>query len=131
MPKPFTKPTEREVREFCLRAPPAIPGAYLAYLREYGAVQVDVPHIASGFVAFWPLAEVLPLNEGYAIAKFAPGLFAFGTDGSGQLYVFDVRDPQRVSVGYVPSIPLELNEYRVLASSFEEFANELSQGSPA
>ena len=127
----FVKPTASEVSEFRLRAPAAVPNAYLAYLQEHGAAQLDVPGIGSGLVWFWPLSEVIGLNEGYGIADFAPGLFAFGTDGVGQLYVFDLRDPQSVSVGDVPSIPLELSEYRVLASSFERFAQELSRGIPA
>jgi hypothetical protein len=131
VPANFVKPSAAEIREFRLRAPAAIPDAYLAYLQEFGAVQLDVPNIGSGLVCFWPLPEVMGLNEGYGIAKFSPGLFAFGTDGGGQLYVFDLRDPQSVSVGDVPSIPLELREYRLLASSFDEFAEQLSRGSPA
>ena len=126
----FVKPSEREIHHVRSVAP-AIPAPYFEYLQQFGAVRLDVPDISSGFVSFWPLSEVLRLNEQYRIAEFAPGLFAFGMDGVGQLYVFDLRDPLKVSVGDVPSIPLALNEYRVLASSFEQFAQQLSRGSPA
>ncbi len=127
----WPKPTAAEVTAFRAAAPPAVPDRYLEYIAEFGAVQLDVKVMGSGFVWFWPLSEVLKLNEGYRISKFAEGLFGFGSDGAGELYVFDLRDPVRVTVGQVPAIPLEIAQYQVLAGSFEEFGAVLSTGTPA
>jgi hypothetical protein len=70
----------------------------------------------------------LTLNAGYKIDEFAKGLFGFSSEGVGELYVFDLHDPQHVTVGQVPSIPLELDQHEVLAESFEEFAAILAGG---
>ena len=87
---------------------------------------------ASGPASFgsgsWELANVLEHNVGYGFAEFAPGLFGFGSDGAGQLYAFDLRNPERVTVGDVPAIPLDVNEFRVIADSFDLFAESLSRG---
>jgi hypothetical protein len=125
------KPTAEQVRAFLAGAPRAVPAAYVEYIQRFGAVQIDIASIGSGLVWFWPLDEVLTLNAGYKIDEFAKGLFGFGSDGAGELYVFDLRDPQRVTVGQVPSIPLELDQHEVLAESFEEFAGILAGGTPA
>lgn len=125
------RPTAEQVRVFLADAPRAVPAAYVEYIRCFGAVQLDVTSIGSGLVWFWPLDEVLAFNDGYGVDEFAKGLFGFGSDGAGELYVFDLRDPEHVTVGQVPAIPLELEQYEVIADSFEAFAAMLADGTPA
>lgn len=126
---PSPKPTDDDVRAFRSEAPPSIPEAYIEYLRQHGATEVTVGEIGSGFVWFWELSNVLELNVGYGFAKFAPGLFGFASDGAGELYAFDLRTPDRVTVGEVPAVPLDVSEFRVIVDSFELFAEMLSRGS--
>lgn len=125
---PSPKPTDDDIRAFRSAAPPCVPAAYIAYLREHGAAQVTVDGIGSGFVSFWELSNVLEHNVGYAFAEFAPGLFGFGSDGAGELYAFDLRNPDHVTVGEVPAISLDVSEFRLIADSFELFAELLARG---
>jgi hypothetical protein len=69
----------------------------------------------------------MPLNSGYSFSEFAPGLFGFGSDGAGELYVFDMRGGAEPTVCSVPSIPLDLEGVRVWAPSFEAFVRETLQ----
>lgn len=128
MDNSWPKPTDAEVFHFRRLAPAAVPRQYVEYLRSHGAVAVEVESIGSGLVWFWNLAEVLELNAGYGFPEFAPGLFGFGSDGAGQLYVLDLRVSGRVTVGDIPAIPLEVGQFRLLADSFVDFAQLLTQG---
>ncbi|HKP63420.1 MAG TPA: SMI1/KNR4 family protein [Polyangiales bacterium] len=126
----FPKPSASEVASFRAEAPTNIPEEYVEYVEAHGAVQIDIESIGSGLVWFWSLPEVMELNRGYRFQEFAPGLFGFGSDGAGELYAFDLRDPANVTVGQVPSIPLQIDRYRIIANSFREFAGMLEFGSP-
>jgi hypothetical protein len=119
--------SEAEVREFRAAAPGLIPGSYVQFLATTGAVEVEVPELDSMFVMLWPLRDVLQLNRDYRVADLAPGLFAVGSDGGGELLVFDLRHPPDVPIGQVPAIPLELAEHERLAGSFDELAGWLSK----
>ncbi len=124
------RPSTSEVDEFLANMPSAMPIGYVNFIRDHGAVQVDVPGLGSEFVGLWELGQVLELHQAYGLDQFAPGLFAFGTDGSGALWVFDLRDPAAVTVGDVPAIGLSTEEYRPLCASFEDFVSRLAEGTP-
>lgn len=120
-----SKPSDWEVRGLVESAPSSIPASYPAFLVRHGALEFCDPRL--GHVVFWPLAEVLALNAAYGFAEFAPELFGFGSDGGGELYVFDLRTPDRPGVGRVPAVPLSIGAYVHVARDFEAFASQLRE----
>jgi hypothetical protein len=48
--------------------------------------------LGQNYVMLWKAEEPKPLNAGYEVARFAPGLLLFGSDGGGEAYAFDTRE---------------------------------------
>jgi hypothetical protein len=80
--------------------------------------------IGDHYLQFWPVEELLKWNEGYKVAEFAPGLFLFGSDGGGEAFAFDRKQPG-LPVVMVPFIPLDRREAVELAPTFDAFLEKL------
>jgi hypothetical protein len=77
--------------------------------------------LADGFyLVVWRVEEVVEFNHGYKAEVFAPGLFLFGSDGSGEGFAFDSRILPTKIVS-IPFIGMELDAAVTLAASFEDF----------
>jgi hypothetical protein len=74
----------------------------------------------------WKAEELEPLNAGYEVARFAPGLFLFGSDGGGEAYAFDTQ-ASPWTVIQVPFVGMgDPQLAKPLGRSFTEFMNSLS-----
>ena len=46
------------------------------------------------YLALWTAEEVVPLNDGYEVKEFVPGLLLIGTNGGGVGFGLDLRQPR-------------------------------------
>ncbi|MCI0529109.1 MAG: SMI1/KNR4 family protein, partial [Nitrospira sp.] len=84
----------------------------------------------NSWLLLWPLEKLVPLNARYKVSEFAPGLVLFGSDGGGEGYAFDTRQPT-FPVVQVPLVGMSLKDTKVRGSSFSEFLRYLAnQSSP-
>lgn len=75
----------------------------------------------------WPIGELPELNAAYNVSDYAPGIFIFGSNGGGEAYGFDTRQPG-LPVVMIPFIGMELRYARPVAPSFTEFLDALEKG---
>ena len=83
--------------------------------------------IGLAYVIFWRLGELLEMNNGYQVEKYAPGLLLFGSDGGGEAFAFDTTQ-KGVTIGIVPFIGMCVEEYCPIAETFLAFLNEVAAG---
>lgn len=94
-----------------------LPDDYVSFfLRSNGA---DGTVGETGYLSLCPIQELLDYNRGYRVNDFAPGLLLIGSDGGGEAFAFDLRDPSMPIVG-VPFVGMNLNEAKRMAPSFTE-----------
>ena len=99
-----------------------LPQDYVDFLlRSNGA---DGPIGETGYVSLWPIEDIPELNKGYRIEEFAPGLLIFGSDGGGEAFAFDLRDPSLSIVG-VPFVGMSIDEAKPVASTFTEMLTSI------
>jgi len=83
--------------------------------------------IGQTYAVVWSLQQLVEFNAGYEVAKRAPGLFLFGSDGGEEAFAFDCRLESQPIVS-VPFIPLSVENVIPLAASFEGFLQRLYSG---
>jgi hypothetical protein len=103
-----------------------LPNDYVDFIKR--ANGADGPFGKDGYLNLWPVHDLRAKNKGYQVDDFAPGLLLFGSDGGGEAFAFDTRDPTLPVVG-VPFVGLSLKEIQPLAESFLEFLK--NGGSPS
>lgn len=100
-----------------------LPDEYLDFMRQTNGYTGEVG--PSGFVCIWPVDEVLPTNKANHYREWIPGLVLFGSNESGDLYAFDMRQDQTIVVG-VPAI-VDLNYAKEISRSFVGFLEQLAE----
>ena len=80
--------------------------------------------IGRAYVILWSIGELISMNEAYEVESYAPGLLIFGSDGGGEAYGFDTRNPQWVTVE-MPFVGMGWSLARPIATSFTEFLDHL------
>jgi hypothetical protein len=117
---------ERALLDLIAGARIPLPSDYVAFLAASnggeGELSTD-PH----WLVVWPAEDVLANNEKHQVAKWVPGLFAFGTSGDGEMFAFDTRAGEPYSIVYVPFIPMTLDEARRIAGSFAELLAHMGE----
>jgi hypothetical protein len=99
---------------------PGLPSDYLQHVREDDGAEGELD-AEPGWISLWPAAEVARLNAGYELSRWLPGFLGFGSNGGGELFVFDMRTlPWRVCM--VPFIPLAESEAVEIAPDFAALA---------
>jgi hypothetical protein len=99
----------------------SLPADYVDFLRRANGGE---GFIGNAYVILYPAEELTEANEGYGFAKYAPGLFLFGSDGGGEGFAFDMRS-KAGPVVCVTLICMELAVARPVDSDFSAFLEEL------
>ena len=99
-----------------------LPSAYLDFLRRGNGGEGEISS-DPGYLILWKASEVNQFNDEYEVPKYAPGFWAFGSNGGGELFAFDFRGGAP-SVCLLPMIGLEPNAAMPLAPSFEAFVSQ-------
>lgn len=82
--------------------------------------------VGDEYFILWRAADLMLYNEAYEVTKHAPGLFIFGSNGGGEAYAFDLRDPG-VPVVRVPFVGMSLDFAEVIAENFEQLLEEFQR----
>ena len=106
---------------------PRLPRAYLHYLGKSNGAEGDLG-VEPGWFVVWPAEDAVSFSNEYGVATYLPGYFAFGGNGGGELFVFDLNlaqdDPP---VLMVPAVGLAAEEMRLVADSFTEFESHIGK----
>ena len=102
-----------------------LPGTYLLLLGISNGGEGDLA-VEPGWFQLWQAEEVLARNADYQVAQHAPGFFAFGSSGGGELLALDLRSEQPWKVVMLPAIPLEADQAVVVAEDFTGFIRAMA-----
>jgi hypothetical protein len=110
----------------CLdKAPDNLPVKYLDFMRISDGAQGDIPY-DSGHIEIWPLEDSLERQAGYGNEESLSGFFAFGADGSGREFVFDLRDMDGAAVYSIPISNRSEENLEEIAPSFSQFLEHIA-----
>ncbi len=113
------------MREFLSRAPDNLPVKYLQFMQATDGAKGAVPY-DSGFIEIWPVERALEKQAGYGNNDSLAGFFAFGSDGSGRDYLFDLREADGAAVYSVPHEKPEPEQLEPIAGSFSQFLEHIA-----
>jgi hypothetical protein len=103
-----------------------LPEVYLEFLRFSNGGEGEFG-VEPGWFQIWPAEQVIQLNEGYEVATNVPGFFAFGSNGAGEMLVFDTRSGQPWSNAMIPFIPMQSDKAKTIALDFEAFVRQMGK----
>jgi hypothetical protein len=112
------------LEEFLDKAPDNLPVKYLDFMKISDGAAGESPY-DSGHIEIWPLGETLEKQAGYGSGESLPGFFAFGSDGSGRDFVFDLRDLDGAAVYSVPTSTRSVETLEEIAPSFSQFLEHI------
>jgi|SRR5215469_1649697 len=124
--RPASPASEHALRHLVLESPIDLPDAYLHFLRYSNGGEGSLGRVP-GWAAFWPAEAVLDLNREYKVSSTIPGLYGFGSNGAGELLVFDLRAAPAWRIAMIPFIPMTLDHLVEIAGSFEELLGTLGR----
>lgn len=113
-----------EYRDFLQHAPNNLPVKYLHFMQATDGAKGAVPY-DSGYIEIWPLVEALDKQAGYGTDDSLAGFFAFGNDGSGRDYLFDLRESDGAAVYSVPREKADERNLERIAGSFSQFLEHI------
>jgi len=103
----------------------ALPPDYAEFLKQHDG---GAGFIGESYCNLWSVSELADADRDCEIQEWTPGLFAFGSDGGGEAFGYDLRTDQ-AKVVRVPFIPMEWQEARPMGQSFQAFLETLFSGS--
>ena len=98
-----------------------LPAEYVEFLKT---IEGGEGFIGNSYLILWRVDEIAPLNRSYEVEKDAPGFLAFGSDGGGEAYGFDMRD-EACRIVQIPFIGMSWNEAQPMGESFSAFLEQL------
>ena len=120
------KPAGMDVmKQFLDHAPNNLPVKYLHFMQATDGAKGEVPY-DSGYIEIWPVESALENQAGYGDDDSLAGFFAFGSDGSGRDYLFDLREPDGAAVFSVPHEEPDPEHLEPLAGSFSQFLEHIA-----
>jgi hypothetical protein len=78
------------------------------------------------YIALWPLNELIELNEGYEVQRYAPHLVMFGGTGGGEAFAFH-RSDSRHPIIQTSLIGLGTDPLWVISYSFSDFIENFEE----
>jgi|SRR5579862_2822380 len=79
------------------------------------------------YVMLWSVEQLVSMNNRYEVEKYVQGLLLFGSNGGGEAYGFDTRDPAWPIV-QVPFIGMDSSVMQLIGNSFLGFLQHLYNG---
>jgi hypothetical protein len=81
--------------------------------------------IGKQYLILWRTAELIDFNRDYEVAKYAPGLVLFGSNGGGEAFAFDTGEKMKIRM--VPFIGMSLQDAKLIADTFDGFLIRLAE----
>jgi len=116
---------DEAMQDFLSRAPDNLPVKYLHFMQASDGAKGKVPY-DSGFIEIWPVKDTMDQQAGYGNHDSLAGFFAFGSDGSGRDYLFDLRENDGAAVYCVPREKPEPEHLEHMAGSFSQFLQHIA-----
>lgn len=115
------RPSERQIRVLTELANGQLPEDYIDFLRATGGAEGFVKE--GGYLALWPIGEILQALDDFSIPKKAPWLLPIGSNGSSSAFAFDITvEPGRCRIVEVPYLDIGRRRMeRLRGDSFEGF----------
>lgn len=118
--------SEAVVSKLALDATYKLPEDYLTFLRLSNGGEGELG-VQPGWFQLWEAENVIEFGVGYEVPKYAPGFFAIGSNGGGEILAFDFREDALGAVVTLPCIGLAADEAWTVAANFTEFAAQMGR----
>jgi hypothetical protein len=116
---PPSNPTA--IRQFETGSGFRLPDGFAEFLQQTNGGE---GFVGNAYAILWRIEEMLEMNKAYQVAKSAPGLFLFGSDGGGEAFALDTRS-EAIPIVSVPFVGMELKLVRPIAPDFKSFLETL------
>jgi hypothetical protein len=112
--------TEADLHNIQLRFGARVPKDYLDFLRISNGGEGSLP-VQPWWFVIWAAETIIERWIAYEMEEYIPGYLAFGSNGGGEAFVFNLNaaTPERVYI--MPFIGMEPGQEILVASSFKEF----------
>jgi hypothetical protein len=100
-----------------------LPEDYRSFLAEANGGE---GFVGREYLILWKVQELESFNREYEVERYAPGLFLFGSNGSGEGFAFDTRETP-YKVVQVPFIGMSLECATDVADSFLNLLERMSR----
>ncbi len=115
--------SDKQIRECEERLGIVLPEGYRQFLKRSNGGEGFVG--PNAYAMFWSVEELHSMNQGYEVEKYLVGGLLFGSDGGGEAYGFDLRNPKS-SIVQVPFVGMGWSDALVLGGSFDSFLEKLA-----
>lgn len=115
--------TENLIRQVEEQLGFSFPADYREFISHFNGASGPVG--TTSYLQLWPVEDIPKLNQTAHVAKIAPGLVLFGSDGGITSYAFDNRRPDNIVVVEIPDYPFALDQTQVLGQTFSQFLEKL------
>jgi hypothetical protein len=105
-----------------------LPDTYLDFLRYSNGGEGSLSR-EPGWAGFWRAEEILDLNLKYRVFSNLSGFYGFGSNGGGELLLFDLRAGSPWRIAMIPFIPMTIDHEVEIARNFEELLDTLGRTS--
>jgi len=121
-------PAHRDaITKFETEARISLPKEYVDFLLRMNG---GYGFVGEAYFSLWRFDELIEDNKRSGISEYMPGLLAFGSDGGGEAFAFDMRFGVN-DVICIPFIGLDWENVRQIAPTFDKFLEKVSaSGSP-
>ena len=113
------------LKNFLEKAPANLPVKYVQFMKACDGAKGDVPY-DSGYIEIWPIEQALEKQAGYGLETTLPGFFAFASDGSDRVFVFDLRQPDGAAVLSTDASRPDKDDLEDIAPSFSQFLEHIT-----
>lgn len=118
--------SEAVVSKLALEAGCDLPEDYLNFMRRSNGGEGELG-IQPGWFQLWEAENVISFGIEYEVPQYAPGFFAFGSNGGGELLAFEIRNDGGRPVVMLPCIGMETNAAVRVAANFADLAAQMGR----
>lgn len=118
--------SEAVVSKLAVEAGCDLPEDYLNFMRHSNGGEGELG-IQPGWFQLWEAENVIQFGIEYEVPKYAPGFFAFGSNGGGELLAFEITNDGGRPVVILPCIGIETNAAVRVAANFADFAAQMGR----
>lgn len=80
--------------------------------------------IGDEYLILWKGEELISFNEEYEVAKYAPDIFLFGSNGGGEGFGFDIRN-KPYKIVQIPFIGMDMETAIKIADNFTQLLEKM------
>ena len=98
-----------------------LPEGFIEFYKESNGGVLSGKNV---YVDLWPLSEMIDMNKGYEVDKYAPNFFVFGSDGGGTAYGIEKKTAFIYDMQFI-GMP---EDARFICKRFSEFLQNPDSG---